>query len=114
MSDAPYDSMAREFLNLWQKQMASVVRDKQFVRAMLDALESLQAGYEKKQGTTATSNASHAPDDEHGVLAQLAFRVAMCERRISELESRTRPSKTKSGRTRKTPKRNSTRGKKTR
>jgi|CXWL01.1.fsa_nt_gi hypothetical protein len=87
MTDNPYQDTAREFINLWQKQMTSVMGDKQFIHAMLELFQNMQAKPNAKPTATA-SNTANAPAPEHGVLAELAFRVAMCEKRLAALESK--------------------------
>lgn len=104
MSANPYQDVAREFLDLWQKQVASVMGDKQFIHAMLELLKNMQAKAHDKPATTA-SNPADTSSSEHGVLAELAFRLAMCEKRIAALESK-RPA------SRGTAKTNTRRGKK--
>ncbi len=87
MADNQYQDVARDFMNLWQKQMTSVMGDKQFIHAMLELFQNMQVKPNAKP-TAATSNTSDAPAAEHGMLAELAFRVAMCEKRLAALESR--------------------------
>ncbi len=61
--------------------------DKQFIHAMLELFQNMQAKPNAKP-TAATANPANAPAPEHGVLAELAFRVAMCEKRITALEGK--------------------------
>ena len=61
--------------------------DKQFIHAMLELFQNMQAKPNAKPTATA-SNTANAPAPEHGVLAELAFRVAMCEKRLAALESK--------------------------
>ncbi|MFO0389250.1 MAG: hypothetical protein ACK502_05975 [Alphaproteobacteria bacterium] len=87
MSNNTYQQLAKEMLDLWQKQLSSVVSDKQFIHAMLDMIQSMQKGtYGQSGEKSAYSNASAAPDDANR-LSELAFRVAMCEKRLAALES---------------------------
>jgi hypothetical protein len=88
MSTSPYQTLAREFLDLWQKQMASVVGDKEFIAAMLDMVQNLNT--HNAHGTKAKSaaaNASDSADADDGNVARLAFRLAMCEQRLAALEA---------------------------
>lgn len=87
MADNQYQDVARDFMNLWQKQMTSVMGDKQFIHAMLELFQNMQVKTNAKP-TAAASNPSDAPAAEHGVLAELAFRVAMCEKRLAALEAK--------------------------
>lgn len=92
-----YQEMAREFVDIWQKQMVSVATDKQFIQAFLDMFQNLQ-NMQNAQGkqhqshnyaaNSKTSNSATAHDAGADVLAQLAFRLAMCEKRLAALEGR--------------------------
>jgi hypothetical protein len=84
MTQPPYPQLAKEFMDLWQKQMASVMGDKQFIHAMLEIIQNLQMPHADKKPTTAThtSTASDATDEQH---AQLAYRLSQCERRLAAL-----------------------------
>ncbi|MEQ1789570.1 MAG: hypothetical protein ABL857_03910 [Rickettsiales bacterium] len=91
MTDNPYQDTAKDFLNLWQKQMTSVMGDKQFIHAMLELFQNMQTQPNAKQNaksSSTTSNPTDAPAAEHGLLDQLAFRVAMCEKRLAALEAK--------------------------
>src|SRR5690348_210319 len=87
--DTPYQKLAKDFMDLCQKQVSAVMSDKQFIHAMLEMFQSMQAqgANERKQATPA-SHPSHAADADHGLLAELAFRLAMCEQRLAALEGR--------------------------
>ena len=92
MTTAPYQQLAKEFMDLWQKQITSVISDKQFISAMLDMLQSAQPqAYANKRNANTAANPSHAPDANGNVLAELAFRVAMCEKRLATLEQSKKP-----------------------
>lgn len=87
----PYGDMTQQFLELWQKQWGSVMSDKQFIRAMLDMLQTVQ------QGAYGTGKPSHShpaaqPDDDERV-AELTARLAECEDRIAALEAAAKPGK---------------------
>lgn len=86
MPENPYQDAAKEFINLWQKQMTSVMGDKQFIHAMLELFQNTQVKPNAK-ANTAAANPTDAPAAEHGLLTELAFRVAMCEKRLAALES---------------------------
>ena len=86
MTNTPYQQMAKEFMDLWQKQIASVVSDKQFIGAMLDMLKTANPKfYDSTKHSSAHS--ADASDADGRSLAELAFRVAMCEKRLAALES---------------------------
>jgi hypothetical protein len=87
MPENPYQDIAKEFVNLWQKQMSSVMGDKQFIHAMLELFQNMQVKPNAK-ANTAASNPSDAPVAEHRVITELAFRLAMCEKRLAALESK--------------------------
>lgn len=82
-----YSHLAKDFLELWQKQMASVVSDKQFLHAMLEMIQTMQMPNAAKQpNATTTAHPADAPRAQHDERAQLAYRLAMCERRLAALE----------------------------
>jgi hypothetical protein len=92
MTNPDYQRLAREFMDMWQKQMGSVVRDKQFIEAMLDMTKNWQNPYAGAK-TTRNTNTAAADDAGDGDLAQLAFRIGMCEQRLAALESGQRKAK---------------------
>src|SRR4051812_15671384 len=83
MSANPYQHMAKDFMDLWQKQVASVVSDKQFIQSMLEMLESMKMPHVHPSSHSHTADASGADASLH---AQLAYRLTMCERRLAALE----------------------------
>ena len=109
MTANPYQDIAKEFLDLWQKQVTSAMGDKQFIHAMLELLQNMQSKPNAKSTATA-SYPTNAPAAEHELLAELTFRLAMCEKRIAALEAK-KPTKPTA---RKTTKTNSERSKKPR
>lgn len=90
--DTPYQKLAKDFMDLWQKQVASVVSDKQFIHAMLEMFQSMQAPGTYGTAKPTASNPAHAADADHGLLAELAFRLAMCEQRLAALEQQCKKS----------------------
>src|SRR5271170_4330842 len=85
MQNTAYQNLAKEFMDLWQKQVASVISDKQFIHAMLELFQSIQKpGHD--QPTAAAAHPAHAADAEPGLLAEFAFRLGMCEKRLATLE----------------------------
>jgi hypothetical protein len=106
MTANQYQDIAKEFLDLWQKQVTSVIGNKQFIQSMLDLLQNMQAKPDAKPDPAAP-HPSVTPASEPGLLAELAFRVAMCESRLATLEGK----KPGAGRAAKS---NQTRGKKPR
>ncbi len=83
-------------MDLWQKQVSSVVSDKQFIQSMLELFQSMQMpGYDGKSNTSATSKPVNAPDAGHELLAEFAYRLAMCEKRIAGLEKQLAAAKQK-------------------
>jgi hypothetical protein len=81
----PYNDIAKEFLDIWQKQITSVVGDKQFIQATLEMFQQMQ---KKNHANTTASNTAATSDTRDDMLAQLAFRLAMCEKRIAALEGK--------------------------
>ena len=104
MQNNPYQHVAKEFMDLWQKQISSVISDKQFIQAMLEMFQSAQnpsANSAKNEQQHPSSHVSHTAAADHGLVAELAFRLAMCEKRIVALERQIKksPAKRKRGAT---------------
>lgn len=95
MQNNPYQHLAKEFMDLWQKQVATVISDKQFIHAMLELFQSMNPGHGKPN--TTPPYPTHAADAEPGLLAEFAFRLAMCEKRLAALEQQCKKSSGKSG-----------------
>ena len=96
MQNTPYQHLAKEFMDLWQKQVATVISDKQFIHAMLELFQSIQTpGHDKPNA--APAHPAHAADAEPGLLAEFAFRLAMCEKRLAALEQQHKKPASKSG-----------------
>ncbi|MDX1975155.1 MAG: hypothetical protein SFT92_05715 [Rickettsiales bacterium] len=95
MGPTNYQQIAREFLDLWQKQVASTMNDKQFIQSMLELIQGFQHTGNHAKTATAASHTADAPGHEPGVLAELTFRLAMCERRLAELEKQSKKSPAK-------------------
>ena len=91
MSNAPYQQMAKDFMDLWQKHISSVMSDKQFIHAMLEMFESMQSANKNETKRSNPANPAAPSDAQHGMLAELAFRVGMCERRLAALEDQSKP-----------------------
>lgn len=88
MQNNAYQQLAKEFMDLWQKQISSVVSDKQFIQAMLEMFQNMQnPGNDRKSSGTNASDPAHSADADHGMLAELAFRIASLEKRVAALES---------------------------
>jgi chaperonin cofactor prefoldin len=94
MQNNPYQNMAKEFMDLWQKQISAVISDKQFIQAMLEMFQTSQnpQSNEAQRPSSHAANTAHA---DHGVVAELAFRLAMCEKRIATLEHQAKKSPAK-------------------
>src|SRR5476649_1192049 len=87
MQNNPYQHIAKEFMDLWQKQISSVISDKQFIQAMLEMFQTAQNPAHDRTRTAADpAHPADAADADHGLLAELAFRLAMCEKRLAALE----------------------------
>ena len=84
--DTPYQKLAKDFMDLWQKQVSTVISDKQFIHAMLEMFQSMQAPGTYGTAKPSASDPAHAAHADHGMLAELAFRLTMCEQRLSALE----------------------------
>lgn len=92
MKNDDYQEWAKSFMDLWQKQAGSVVRDKTFIEAMLEMTKQWPNAY-APSGKHSHSRAGNTADADDGDLAQFAFRVGMCEQRLAALEAAARPSK---------------------
>jgi hypothetical protein len=95
MTNAGYQQLAKEFMDLWQKQVASVVSDKQFLQSMLEMFQVAQSQFTPGQAghdaASASAESGYPADANAGLLADLAFRVAMCEKRLAALEQPAKP-----------------------
>ncbi len=90
MTDAHAQNLAREFLDLWQKQVARALTDKDYVAAMLGMMQQLQkagAGHDFAGFRPAAAHPAAAPVADDDQLARLTLRLAVCEQRLSELEA---------------------------
>jgi len=103
MTNSGYQHLAKEFMDLWQKQISSVISDKQFIQTMLELFQTSQNPHDITRNT-ASAQPSAAHDADTGMLAEFAFRLAMCEKRLAALEGK--PAKKSKGTTakRSTPK----------
>jgi hypothetical protein len=112
MASAPYQQLARQFIDLWQKQLSTVMHDADFLQGMMDALQSMTPGVAGHDGNQPAAAAHAAASADAGAdrMAQLDYRLRMCEQRLSELEVRLaekpapkRPGARRGGRTKKAP-----------
>jgi hypothetical protein len=91
--------MARLFMDMWQEQMKQFMQDERYLNASLDMFQKMQQGYSPASerdhaessdcpptDTARTATSASASVDEHGKLSLIAERLAICERRILELE----------------------------
>ena len=92
MTQNPYQDIAKEFMDVWQKQIASTIGDKQFIEATLEMFQNIQYNAQKQshanQKSATTSHSATTPDAGSDMLSQLAFRLAMCEKRLAALEGK--------------------------
>jgi len=95
MQNNAYQNLAKEFMDLWQKQVAAVISDKQFIHAMLDLFQSIQTPGHDQRNAAAPAHPAHTADAEPGLLAEFAFRLAMCEKRLAVLEQQCKKSEGK-------------------
>src|SRR4051812_5381531 len=97
MENQGYQHLAKEFMDLWQKQVSSVISDKQFIQAMLEMFQSTyMPGHHDRQRPASAADPAHASDADPGLLAELAFRLAMCEKRLAALEQQREPGEQRS------------------
>lgn len=95
MPNSSYQQMAKEFMDLWQKQISTVISDKQFIQAMLEMFQSSQNPSAHEAKRASSSHAANTASADHGVVAELAFRLSMCEKRIATLEHQLKKSPAK-------------------
>ena len=84
MDKKQYQQLAGEFIDMWQKQLETVVTDKQFVEQMFQNLQHM-ANY-----ATPSNHEQAAPTSPDAVseqLSELDFRLRMVEERLRKLES---------------------------
>ena len=104
MNQNPYQDIAKEFMDVWQKQITSTIGDKQFIQATLEMFQNMQKQSHANQSSASTSHSAPTPDPRDDLLSQLAFRLAMCEKRLAALEGK-KPAKPRETVTRKPAKR---------
>lgn len=82
MNDSPYHLFARQFVDMWQKQLSSMIADESQLQAMMAMMQ--QFG-----GTPHGTSPAHAPISSHDagpVVDELQRRLIRAEARIAELE----------------------------
>ncbi len=89
MHSSPYTPLARQFMELWQKQMASVLTDRDFVQSMMEMMQSMHTpdaahAHAKPQPAADTTI---SPDALHDRLAQCERRIQQLEKRLASLEA---------------------------
>ena len=85
MDKKQYQQLAGEFIDMWQKQLETVITDKQFVEQMFAGLQQM-TNY-----ATPDSHEQAAPTPPDAIseqLSQLDFRLRMVEQRLEKLESK--------------------------
>ena len=87
MTEKKYQEAAAEFLDLWQKQISTLMVDKKFIQVFLDMFQNAQNKTNTNYEKSTASNSATTPDARDDLLAQLAFRLASCEKRIAALEA---------------------------
>ncbi|MGB1539539.1 MAG: hypothetical protein ACPG80_01130 [Rickettsiales bacterium] len=84
MTDTPYDAMAKQFVQMWQQQIAQMMNNPQFVQSMIDQMHQ----WPNFQGAPHANpaNATVSPEFANDAVGDLAKRLAASEARIAELE----------------------------
>src|SRR5690606_10450740 len=83
MTDNPYHPMARQFVEMWQKQLSDMLVDPQFVAAAIDMMHQT-GGF--PHASPSAPHAPLSPDAANALVGQLERRLASAEGRIAELE----------------------------
>lgn len=84
MTDNPYQHMAKQFVDMWQKQLSDMLVDENFVASMVDMMH--QSGGFPNANAAPFANAPVSPDAANPAVGQLERRLASAEGRIAELE----------------------------
>lgn len=95
----PYQQMAKQFMDLWQEQLATMITDKEFVQSMLDLLQKAPMSFNEmpeafnpakmyeKSTYQSTGGAAPASGAGGAALALIEQRLASIEKRLAALES---------------------------
>jgi len=92
------EKMARDFLDLWQKQLNSTMKEPDIAGEMMRNMQAMQQKFFEGGNVTAQPDVSEHGDDE---LRKLDQRIRACEQRLDALE---RKSKSRGGKSSKSDK----------
>ncbi|MCH2547269.1 MAG: hypothetical protein MK052_06650 [Alphaproteobacteria bacterium] len=88
MTDNSYQLMAKQFVDMWQKQLADMLVDENFVANVVDTMHQT-GGFPNDPShhtNAASAHSTVSSDAANAALAQLERRLASAEGRIAELE----------------------------
>lgn len=89
MTDNPYQLMAKQFVDMWQKQLSDMLVDENFVANVIDMMHQ-SGGFphagQASQHAASAANTALSPDAANALVGQLERRLASAEGRIAELE----------------------------
>jgi hypothetical protein len=86
-----YQRLASQFVDMWQKNMASMMNDSEFIRSFLQMMQASSlsakdsASYDNRYTQTSAGTAT-APDTRHDAFAGVTRRLAAVETRLAALE----------------------------
>ena len=83
MTDNPYQHMARQFVDMWQRQLSDMLVDENFVANIIDTMHQT-GGF--PHASTSPTDTPFSPDVANAVVGQLERRLAHAEGRLAELE----------------------------
>lgn len=86
MSTNDYTTLARQFMDMWQKQMHQAMTEPGFVNAMMDTMGQPKEQAENDQGEAQNRQSSAASESRDEQLDELTRRIRILEKRVAELE----------------------------
>jgi TolA-binding protein len=86
MTDTPYQHMAKQFVDMWQKQLSDMLVDENFVANLIDMMHQQGVQPHAQPASSSPANSAVSPDATNAVVGQLERRIASAEGRIAELE----------------------------
>lgn len=88
MTDKTYQTMARQFVDMWQKHLSDMLVDERFVASLIDVMHQ-SGGFPHAPHVNNPASAEKpavSPDASNAAVEQLQRRLASAEARIAELE----------------------------
>lgn len=79
--------MAKEFLNLWQQQLNSIMKEPDVAGNMLKTMHDMQRKFFEAEADVTNSKQSAVSEYGDDELLELDRRIRVCEKRLDTLES---------------------------